>query len=282
MGRLLVVLLGALVVSTGSALAAAGSDGSVPAPAHVTRLVTQVPVGALNKVGVGDLSGPSSFNVFKLGGGPLTARGKPELLSETLAWCPHCEATSWALAVALSRFGKLSGLREIDSGTYYCQLTADPCGLKPQSCFPHTKGLSFLHAKLHSRYLAFKDVVFQSVTGHNLEKPTRNENAAMTFARGQAPAINVGGDFAFLNSGFSPGALHGDSWLKIASSLAHPRNPLARRIDGLANLFTAAICKVTKGRPASVCRSSGVREAGAARLTHAPPPPPPPPPPPAP
>ena len=278
----MVVLLVTLVVSTASALAAAPNDGSVPAPAQITKLVTHVPAGALNKVGAGELSGRSVFNVFKLGGGPLTARGKPELLSETLAWCPHCEATSWALAIALSRFGTLSGLREIDSGTHYCQLTADPCGLKPQSCFPHTKGLSFLDAKLHSRYLVFKGVVFQSVTGRNLQKPTRKENAAIsTFDRqGQTPAIDVGGDFAFLNSGFSPGALHGESWMQIATSLAHPRNRTARHIDGLANLFTAAICKVTKGRPAGVCKSHGIREAGAARLTHAAPPPPPPPPPP--
>ena len=37
--------------------------------------------------------------------------------------------------------------------------------------------------------------------------------------------------------------------MQIATSLAHPRNRTARHIDGLANLFTAAICKVTKGRP---------------------------------
>lgn len=280
MGRWMVGFLGALMVMTGSALAAGRNDGSVPAPSQITQLVTHVPASALNKVGAGELSGPSVFNVFKLNGGPLTVHGKPELLSETLAWCPHCEATSWALAIALSRFGTLSGLREIDSGTYYCQLTADPCGLKPQSCFPHTKGLSFLDAKLHSRYLAFKDVVFQSVTGRNLQKPTRNQNAAVnTFDKqGETPAIDVGGDFAFLNSGFSPGDLHGESWLQIAGSLAHPRNPTARHIDGLANLFTAAICKVTKGRPASACKSRGVSEAGAARLLHAAPPPPPPPP----
>jgi hypothetical protein len=279
---LVVVLLGALAVSTGSALAVGRSDGSAPAPAQITQLVTHVPAGALNKVGTGKLSGPPVFNVFKLAGAPLTAHGKPELLSETLAWCPHCAATSWALAIALSRFGTLSGLREIDSGTYYCQLTADPCGLKPQSCFPHTKGLSFLDTKLRSRYLVFKDIVFQSVSGRNLQKPSGKENAAInTFDRqGQTPAIDVGGDFAFLNSGFSPGALHGESWLQIASSLAHPRNRTARHIDGLANLFAAAICRVTKGRPASVCRSRGVREAGAARLAHAAPPPPPPPPPP--
>ena len=41
-------------------------------------------------------------------------------------------------------------------------------------------------------------------------------------------------------------------------------------MDGLANLFTAAICQVTKGRPGSVCKSRGVRAAAAAVLSQVP------------
>ena len=128
--------------------------------------MTHVPAGALNKVGAGGAE--RAIGVQRVQARRRTAYRAGQAraaVDETLAWCPHCEATSWALAIALSRFGTLSGLREIDSGTHYCQLTADPCGLKPQSCFPHTKGLSFLDAKLHSRYLVFKGVVFQSVHG---------------------------------------------------------------------------------------------------------------------
>jgi hypothetical protein len=46
-------------------------------------------------------------------------------------------------------------------------------------------------------------------------------------------------------------------------------------VDGLANLFTAAICQVTKGRPARVCGSPGVRAAVAAVLRKYPTGPPP-------
>jgi hypothetical protein len=59
--------------------------------------------------------------------------------------------------------------------------------------------------------------------------------------------------------------------------LADAHSPVARHIDGLANLFSAAICSTTGGRPGGVCNSSGVRAAGGP-LAHAGPPPPAPPP----
>jgi hypothetical protein len=47
--------------------------------------------------------------------------------------------------------------------------------------------------------------------------------------------------------------------------LSNPNSSVAKRIDGLANLFAAAICKVTNDQPAGVCSSSGV-VAAAGRL----------------
>jgi hypothetical protein len=242
-------------------------------------LVTSVPTSTLNQVGAGALSGPAAFTVFKLRSGRLMSHGKPELLTMNLAWCPHCAANSWSLAVALSRFGALTGLRVIDSGTYYCTLVSDPCALTPSPCYPHTDGLSFLRARYRSSHLSFAPIVLQDIAGHHVQRPTRKQNSALTsFDRqGQTPAVDIGGAFGFVNSGFSPGALAHRSWSQIAASLAHAHNPIARRIDGLANLFTAAICRVTRGHPASVCKSRGVVAAGAARLAHPAPIPPPPP-----
>lgn len=269
---LVVVLIALLVLPVGAAGAAVRGDGSTPAPARIVESVTRVPVSTLNQVGAGELSGPGAFRVFKLHAGNLTRHGKPELLTMNLAWCPHCAADSWSLAMALSRFGVLTRLRVIDSGTHYCVLVADPCALTggPAPCFPHTRGLSFLRARYLSSYLSLAPIVLQDVAGHSVEQPTRIENAALnTFDRqGQTPAVDIGGAFGFVNSGFSPGILAHRSWSQIAASLADAHNPIARRIDGLANLFTAAICKVTRGRPAGVCRSRGVVAAGAARLTH--------------
>ncbi len=244
----------------GTDVAAARTDGSVPAPAQITQLVTHVPASTLNRVGAGVLQSPAvGMSVIRLHR-HLRRLGKPELITANLAWCPHCAANSWGLAVALSRFGTLTGLREINSGTYYCRLSSDPCALKPVSCFPYTHGLSFLDARYQSSYLSFAHIVWQTVTGRNLQNGSRGEMAALNqFDRqGQAPAVDVGGAFGFLNSAFSPGDLAHRSWSQIAGSLSDPRNRIAQRVDGLANLFSAAICQVTAGRPKAVCTSRGV------------------------
>ncbi len=264
---MVVGLVALLALPVSAAQAADRGDGSTPAPAGLVQLVTNVPTSTLNKVGAGDVLGPGDFTVSKLDR-KLERHGKPEFLSMNLAWCPHCAANSWALAVALSRFGTLTGLRVINTGTYYCKLVRDSCNLSPSPCYPNTHGLSFLDAGYTSRYLSFSAVVLQDLHGHNIEKLTRRNNAALNqFDRqGETPAVDVGGSFGFLNSGFSPGALAGMTWSQIAGSLANPHNRVARRVDGLANVFTAAICKVTRGRPAMVCRSHGVTAAGNARL----------------
>ena len=96
MRRSLVTLVALVVLPVGVARAAPRTDGSTPAPAQIARLVANVPVSTLNQVGAGDVDGLQSFGVFKLSGRPLTSRGKPELMTMNLAWCPHCAANSWA------------------------------------------------------------------------------------------------------------------------------------------------------------------------------------------
>jgi hypothetical protein len=278
-GRIAVVLVASLFVMVPAAQAAQRSDGSVPAPAQVTQLVTNVPVSTLNRVGIGDSRNPITspgFGISK-GAAHFTSDGKPEILTMELAWCPHCAANSWALAVALSRFGTFTGLGEINTGTHYCKVAEDPCNLNPVSCFPFTDGLSFLGARYESPYISFAAVVLQDVNGRNLEKPTRHEQSSLKrlHLQGTAPALDVGGAWGFEGSGYDPGALAHQSWSQIALSLAEPHNRLARQIDGLANLFTGAICSATKGRPGSVCSSPGVRAAADAVFPkfHLPPPP---------
>lgn len=56
----------------------------MPAPPQISRLVTNVPAGALDRVGAGDLAGPPDFGISTLKGS-LEHNGKPELLSEDVA-----------------------------------------------------------------------------------------------------------------------------------------------------------------------------------------------------
>lgn len=281
MGRSALVWVASLVFLVPAAKATQRSDGSVPAPAQVARLVTSVPVGTLNQVGAGDSRNPITSHVFGInkGHGRFTSDGKPQIVTVELAWCPHCAANSWALAVALSRFGTLSGLGEINTGTYFCKTAEDPCNLNPLYCFPYTHGLSFMGATYRSPYISFAAIELQDVNGHNLEKPNRHEqrSLAAVHLQGVAPAIDVAGGWGFEGSGYDPATLAHKTWPQIAGSLANPHNPIGRQVDGLANLFTATICSATKGRPGSVCQSRGVQAAAAAVLRKYPSQPPPPP-----
>jgi hypothetical protein len=247
-----------------AAIAASASDGSTPAPSSVTKLVTSVPARTLDAVGAGPIKptaafGAGKFTLMKLGA--PAAGTTPNVLDGALQWCPHCAANSWALAIALSRFGTLSGLRLIDSGTYYGR------HLHAKPAFSHTQGLSFYKARYSSTVISFTSVVLQSVTGTNLQQLTAAEKQAIGAfdAAGAFPAVDVAGVYGFVNSGFSPGILHGATAPTIARDLADPTNPIAQHIDGLANVFTAAICAATSGKPTSVCASKGVT-AAAARL----------------
>jgi hypothetical protein len=259
--RRLAMLAGVAVFAVApNAWGHAKTDGSEPAPAKIARLVTHVPAATLDAVGAGQLLQNDFFG--KPLSSPLTSDGKPELLSFNFSWCPHCAASNWGLAVALSRFGRLSGLRVIDSGTHYCKLAASPCLLKPGRCFPHTKGISFFGAHFTSSYLTFVDVIGQDVNGHKLQTPTPAEKAALKPMGGGAPTLNFGGVFGAGGEFYSPGDLAGKSWSQIAGGLADPKNKIAQRVDGLANFFSAVICrKMTNNQPASVCQSSGVNAA---------------------
>jgi hypothetical protein len=51
---------------------------------------------------------------------------------------------------------------------------------------------------------------------------------------------------------------------QIAAALADPTSPVAKAIDGTANVLTAAICSVTSNAPSNVCTATGVTAAAKA------------------
>src|SRR5581483_6154151 len=225
------------------AAAAGGGDGSSPAPPSITQLVSHVPATTLDAVGAGPIkhSVRHQFTITKLGGAPYGI-AKAVVLSGDLAWCPHCAASNWALAVAVSRFGSFSSLRLIDTGTYYAQVI----GAHP--AYSHTQGLSFYGVHYSSPLLSFQNLVIQNVTGGNLQEPNGQQlKQIYSFDKhGIFPLVDIGDDYGFVGSAFSPAVIHGRSALQIAESLGSPGSKIARAIDGLANVYTAAICNATK------------------------------------
>jgi Domain of unknown function (DUF929) len=253
------VLTGLLLAAfaPASAFAAKHSDGSTPAPASIVTAVSSVPAATLDSVGVGKLG--KGYTLRRLSGAAVAPGTKATLISENAAWCPHCAANSWAVAITLGRFGTLSGLRVIDSGTYFGKV------LHAKPSFPHTQGLSFLDTHYVSTLVAFEPIVLFSRKGKRVETPTNAQaHAIKAFEpNGGFPAVDIGGAFGSAGSAFSPGQLAGLSAAKIAGELANPTSAVAPYIDAQANVLTAALCVATGQQPAAVCGAPGVRAAAA-------------------
>jgi hypothetical protein len=254
----LTVLVLALLAAT--ALAAGRSDGSKPAPAWVAKAVANVPVETLNRIGVGAISGRKEFEIVPLGGkGGLGGAQdeKVHVLSYNAAWCPHCAANSWPLAIALSRFGTLGGLRIIDTGTYYEKV------LEAKPGYSHTKGISFIDATYSSPLVAFEPVVGYDVEGHKLQK--LNGSQAKLVKRFDPhlgfPAVAIDESFGLVGSGYDPGVIEGQGPAAIAKAIRQPSSPVAKAIDGEANVLTAAICQADNFEPEEVCATPGVEKA---------------------
>jgi thiol-disulfide isomerase/thioredoxin len=227
-----------------------------PAGAHtaaqVQQQVTSVPAATFNAVGSGNAAGLSTIT----GQPALTIDGKPEVLYIGGEFCPYCAAERWAIAAAVSRFGALSGLSLIHSA--------------PSDSYANTPTLSFAQASYTSKYLAFVPVEWfgeaadpSNPFGHvYLQHPTAQEQALFARYGSQAiPFLDIGNRYILPEVQYIPSSLAGLSWTQIATAMHDPSSPVAKDIDGAANIITAAICTLTHGQPAGVCHSAGVQAA---------------------
>jgi hypothetical protein len=57
--------------------------------------------------------------------------------------------------------------------------------------------------------------------------------------------------------------LQGLTWQQVAHKLAQRQDPLSQQILGIANTYTAALCKLTHGAPAKVCDTPAIKAASA-------------------
>jgi hypothetical protein len=76
--------------------------------------------------------------------------------------------------------------------------------------------------------------------------------------QGSIPFVDVGGKYTMTGASFSPDVLAGLTQEQVAAALSDPTSPVAKAIDGTANVLTASICNVTDGKPGSVCGAPGV------------------------
>ena len=236
------------------------SAGGTALAANVVGNVTGVPASALDAVGTGTTY-KGAIQVIK-GGAPLTSGGKPEVVYVGAEYCPYCAAERWAMTIALSRFGTFSGLHFIHSAP------------SPE-VYPNTPTLTFYKSRYTSKYLVFSATEQQTVTHTALQNLTTLDNQLMgkydvppyvpsSQYDGSFPFVDFGNKFVIDGASYSPQILAGATWSQVAAALKNPSSPIAKGVDGAANLITAAICKTTNAKPANVCTSAGVTAASGA------------------
>jgi hypothetical protein len=249
----LAVVLTLVVVKLTSSPARAVPPAAAASDTAVAQEINAIPAATFDSVGAGTASGLKTIS----GQPELTLDGKPELLYIGGQYCPFCAAERWVIAAAISRFGTLSGVRFIHSS--------------PTDVYPDTPTLSFYGSHYASSYLAFVPVEWYSETpdpatstGYAyLQQPTSQQAGLFTRYGGTFPFVDIGNRYLVPQAQYVPSALAGLSWAQVAAAMRDPASPVARDIDGAANMITAAVCRLTHGQPSRVCASAGVRAASA-------------------
>lgn len=222
----------------------------------VTAAVTSVPAGVLDQVGAGSGVTPPK----RVDAPALTADGKPRVLYVGAEYCPYCAAERWAMVVAMSRFGSYSGLGQTASSA--------------QDVFPSTPTLSFHGSSYASDTVAFTGVETEGneVVGNGYAQlDTMSAPDQQLFSTynappyvesgGSIPFVDIGGTYLISGASFSPQVLQGLTHEQVAAALSDPTSPVARSVDGAANVITAAVCTTTQQQPAAACGSAGVQAA---------------------
>jgi hypothetical protein len=249
-----VVVIVAILVAVRVAGGSKPKSGAAATTAagQVTSAISNVPVSVLDTIGKGSLiTAPTAIS-----GDALTADGKPRILFVGAEYCPYCAAERWAFAVALSRFGTLSGLGEVTSS--------------PTDVYPSTATITFHGATYTSSYLSLtaKEIVSNQVSGSSYAPldtlSSADESLFESVGGGTFPFIDIGGKYKISGASYDPQTLHGKTQAQIAAALSDSTSAIAKAIDGTANVITAAICTLTNNQPSATCTSTGVTTAKAA------------------
>jgi hypothetical protein len=230
-----VTLVAVKLTSTPARLVASES----PASSVVARQVTAVPAAVLTRVSPGQAITP--LQTVKASGPPLTIGGQPAIVFVSEESCPFCAAERWSLAVALSHFGTWSHF-----GTTTSSAT---------DVYPNTATLSFRAAHYQSPELTLRTTELTDNAGRPLQAQTSLDTRLIgTFdvppyvnsadQSGAVPFLDLANRYILAGAQYNPQVLAGLSAAQIASQLSNPASPVARAIDGSAQVIVAAIDQV--------------------------------------
>jgi Domain of unknown function (DUF929) len=216
-----------------------------PASSAVVRQVTTVPAAVLTGVSSGQAITP--LQTVTTPGTPLTIGGKPAIVFVSEESCPFCAAERWSLTVALSHFGTWSHL-----GTTTSSAT---------DVYPDTATLSFRTAVYQSTELALQTTELADNAGRPLQPQTPLDTRLIstfdvppyvnsTDQSGAVPFLDIANRYILAGAQYSPRVLAGLSAAQIANQLSNPSSPVARAIDGSAQVIIAAIDQVLHDKTA--------------------------------
>lgn len=209
--------------------------------------VENVPTSVFNTVGVG-----SAATAPTATGGPAdTVGGKPRLLYVGAEYCPYCGMERWALTSALSRFGTFSGLTSSVSTS--------------NDTVVNIPTMSYLKSKYTSKYVAFKSYETADREGKALQTVSKaDQTLAQKYnSQGSIPFLLYAGQYFSSGATYSGDELQNMSGAAVAAKMLQPTSTISKGIIGASNVISAQICKLTKGAPANVCTSPGVKAASA-------------------
>jgi hypothetical protein len=265
-GAVIVILIGVvtLVIYAFTVPSTRSLVTPAPTPPSVVAALADVPLSTFNAVGAQVTAKPTPLTPPQIlvGQPRLELSGKPEVLFVGADYCPFCATERWPLIVALSRFGRFSGLHDTQSAG--------------SSVFAAIQGFSFQNVQFQSPYLSFVGVELYSDelnpngTYVRIASLTPQQSALVNRYGGAAsrsttpiPFLDVDNRIVATTSAFSPGLLTRQSQADLVSSLDMPQRAAGQAIIAAANQLSAGLCLATGQQPASVCTSKGVRAAAA-------------------
>ena len=198
----------------------------------VVRQVTTVPAAVLTRVSPGQEITP--LQAVKTSGPPLTIAGKPAIVFVSEESCPFCAAERWSLTVALSHFGTWSHLGSTTSSA--------------TDVYPNTATLSFRTAVYRSTDLTLRTTELTDNAGHPLQAQTPLDSTLIdtydvppyvngSGQTGVVPFLDIGNQYILAGAQYDPQVLAGLSAAQIASQLSDTSSPVARAIDGSAEVI---------------------------------------------
>jgi hypothetical protein len=242
---LVIVVIGGIVLAGLSSKKSSSSavHPVLPASSTVTNALTAAVPLTSSAPNLGLVSGPPKA----LTGAALTSTaGKPEVLYVGAEYCPYCGVTRWPLAVALSRFGTFSNLETTYSAAN-------------DSAGPNTPTLDFRHANYKSDYVDFTGIEYEDGAQKVIGTLTTAQNTLFNSVGGGAfPFIDFGGKWVQSGASYATATLAGLTPEAVAGQLTDATSKVGSTIQASADVFTAAICSMDGGKPASVCTSTGV------------------------